>query len=127
MESAYAGYRTRMGGQRLPPLETDYGAEIAHYPAWVAVTEDRLVGGLIMTLDPPAATLMNVAVSPDFQGRGLGRGLMDFAEMQARKRHCGKIALATHELLTENAALYEYLGWQRVGADGNKLLFEKVL
>ena len=89
--------------------------------------EQNLVGGLIMLFEPDHAVLANVAVSPDFQGHGLGRGLIDFAQEQARARSYSSLRLATHSLLTENIAMYEHLGWKQIGEEGNKVYFEKPL
>ena len=49
MESAYATYRERMGGVRLPPMDADYSSEIANYPTWVAEANGEILGGLIMS------------------------------------------------------------------------------
>ena len=55
--------------------------------------------------------LDNVAVHPDRQGEGLGRQLMEFAENEARKQGYSSLELYTHESMTENIGLYEYLGY----------------
>ena len=45
----------------------------------------------------------SVAIHPDAQGRGLGRALMSFAEQEAARRGLTRMALVTHEVMTENA------------------------
>ena len=54
----------------------------------------------------------NVAVSPEAQGAGLGRRLMEFAEQQARARGISRMTLYTHEVMTENLAIYAHLGYR---------------
>ena len=54
----------------------------------------------------------NVAVSPSFQGRGLGRRLMAHAEVLARELGFGEIRLYTNQRFAENIALYRKLGYQ---------------
>lgn len=68
MESAYAMYRARMGGVRLPPMDVDYSAEIKQYPTWVVVSEESIIGGLIMVFENNYASIANIAVNLKLQG-----------------------------------------------------------
>lgn len=124
MHRAYSIYAERMAGESLPPLEIDYTAEIQNYPTWVAESEGQIIGGLIMCFDLEGATLSNIAVDTDFQGHGLGRGLLSFAENQAKHHGFAILHLATHVLLTENLAIYSRLGWKETTRENSKVLFE---
>jgi GNAT superfamily N-acetyltransferase len=53
-----------------------------------------------------------VAVDPRRQGEGLGRALLDFAELEAARRGLGELRLYTNAAMTENIRLYGRLGWQ---------------
>ena len=68
MESAYAMYRARMGGVRLPPMDVDYSAEIKQYPTRVVVSEGSIIGGLIMVFENDYASIANIAVNLKLQG-----------------------------------------------------------
>lgn len=125
MHRAYSIYAERMGKQTLPPLETNYADEIDNYPTWVAESNEKIVGGLIMCFKDGLATLSNIAVDSDFQGHGLGRGLMTFAESEAERRGFIKLSLATHMLLTENLAVYKHLGWKETNRKNMRIYFEK--
>lgn len=125
MICAYSMYLDRMAAETLPPMSADYLADIQAYPCWVAVSAKSIVGGLFMEFTSDCAMLSNVAVDPLFQGHGLGRGLLTFAEQQAIGRGYSKIQLATHALLQENVALYQHLGWQKIHTEGSRLFFEK--
>jgi ribosomal protein S18 acetylase RimI-like enzyme len=57
----------------------------------------------------------NVAIDPSAQGRGLGRGLLEFAEQEAARRGLTRMALVTHEAMTENQAIYARLGYVETG------------
>ena len=127
MHRAYSIYEERMGNQALPPLEIDYANEIENYPTWVAESNGKIVGGLTMFFNDGLATLSNIAVDSDFQGHGLGRSLMTFAENEARNRGFAKLNLATHTLLTENLAIYKHLGWKETNQEDMRIFFEKEL
>jgi len=125
MEAAYATYQQRMGGVRLPPMDVDYSSEIKSYPAWVVEAEGNILGGLIMVFEDDQASIANIALNPQFQGQGIGRELIDFAEIKARERNYSELRLATHVLLEENISLYRYLGWKETGRDGTRVFMSK--
>ena len=54
----------------------------------------------------------NVAVSPPFQGLGLGRKLMAHAERVAALLGHDEVRLYTNKLFSENVQLYNKLGYQ---------------
>ena len=125
MESAYATYQERMGGDRLPPMDVDYLSEIKNYPTWVVEAEGSILGGLIMLFENNAASIANIAVNPKFQGQGIGGELLRFAESKARENNLSEMRLATHALLEENISLYRYLGWEETGRDENRVFMKK--
>jgi GNAT superfamily N-acetyltransferase len=125
MLAAYSAYADRMEGQSLPPIETDYLVELEQFPAWVAESSGKVIAGLVMDFDPDYATLSNIAVHPQYQGHGLGRALIEFAEERAREKNHSLLRLATHQLLTENILMYEHLGWIKTGENKSRVYFEK--
>jgi len=127
MYESYSQYKDKLGGQDLPPMLVDYEEEIRLYPVWVAYTDDILVGGLVLIFSDNYTTIANVAVNPEFQGHGLGRGLIELAQKQAEQRGHDEIRLVTHVNMTENIALYSYLGWKEYERDENKVFMTKIL
>jgi GNAT superfamily N-acetyltransferase len=125
MQAAYMIYTPRMGGNSLPPMEVNYEEEIQSYPTYVAESDGVLVGGLILMPEEKYMTIANIAVHPNFQGHGLGRGLMEFGEKEAGRRGYSHLRMATHILLTENLALYSHLGWIESGRDENRIYMQK--
>ena len=108
----------------------DYAARIRDRTLFVA--ERGALAGLLVLL--PAADhllLDNVAVAPHFQGQGVGRALLQFADAEAIRRGFREIRLYTHQRMTENIAMYAALGWEESGRgeqDGfSRVFFRKTL
>ncbi len=125
---AYAKYSERM--DRLPaPVRRDYLAETEAGLLWV--TGEPLTGVIVLAVRDDGLLVENVAVDPAAQGAGLGRRLMEFAEQQARAAGLPRLTLYTHEVMTENLAIYHHLGYREVerrAEDGYRRVFmEKVL
>lgn len=127
METAYTPYQKRLGGERLPPMDADYSCEIRDYPTWVVECDGEIVGGLVMMFEDDHASIANVAVHPDYQGQGIGGGLMKFADARAKESGYSELRLATHVLLTENISLYRHLGWTEIDRDDVRVHMKKEL
>jgi N-acetylglutamate synthase-like GNAT family acetyltransferase len=125
MQAAYEIYTSRLSGRALPPMEVDYREEIRSFPVWIAESDGTLVGGLILMPENGHMTIANIAVHPQFQGNGLGRGLLEFGEIEAKKKGYSELHLATHILLTENFSLYSHLGWSETGRDESRVYMKK--
>jgi GNAT superfamily N-acetyltransferase len=111
IDAAYARYLTRM--DRPPgPMLRDYGPSVEAGTTWVTGSPITAV----LTLYPRDDHLFieNIAVHPGAQGQGLGRVLMSFAEEEAARRGLTRLALVTHEVMTENQAIYARLGYTEV-------------
>ena len=111
IDAAYTRYLTRMD-KPPAPLFRDYGPSVEEGTTWVTGSPITAV----LTLYPRADHLYveNVAVDPSAQGQGLGRALMEFAEAEAVRRGLHRMALVTHEAMTENQAIYARLGYKEV-------------
>jgi ribosomal protein S18 acetylase RimI-like enzyme len=109
--AAYAKYLTRMD-KRPAPMFRDYGPSVEDGTTWVAGSPVMAV----LTLYPREDHLLveNIAIHPDAQGRGLGRALLGFAEQEPARRGFTRMALVTHEAMTENQAIYGRLGYTEV-------------
>jgi ribosomal protein S18 acetylase RimI-like enzyme len=112
VERAYRRYIQRIG-RRPAPMDDDYAERIRLGQAFVA--EDGHVTGLIILIGEPDHVLIeNVAVDPLHQGGGIGRALLDYAEMSARALRMSELRLYTNATMTENLALYTRLGYQEI-------------
>jgi ribosomal protein S18 acetylase RimI-like enzyme len=123
IDAAYAKYLSRMDKPPGPMLR-DYGPSVEDGTTWV--TGSPIVA--VLTLYPRENHLLieNIAVHPGAQGRGLGRALMSFAEQEAARRGLTRMALVTHEVMTENQAIYARLGYteiERRAEDGYRRIY----
>ncbi len=108
--AAYRHYIDRIGKPPEPMLD-DYAQRIAASQVWVLEDARRIVGILVLEAGPQGVLLDNVAVLPDWQGKGYGRALIEFAASEALRRGFPAISLYTHALMTENIALYCRIGF----------------
>lgn len=99
-------------GREPKPMTANYDEAIGKH-RFDLLYIDGALAALIETIHETDHLLVeNVAVSPDFQGRGLGRKLMAHAETLAASMGLGTIRLYTNQRFTENIALYRKLGYQ---------------
>jgi ribosomal protein S18 acetylase RimI-like enzyme len=110
VDAAYRGYISRIGKKPGPMLD-DYAKRISDGQAWVLDEAGAVAGVLVLEQTADGFLLDNIAVAPDRQGKGLGRALLEFAEVEATRRGWHAIQLYTHVLMTENIALYRRLGY----------------
>lgn len=115
VEAAYAHYPARIGG-RPRPMDADYGREIELHEVWVVPGRGPIEAVLVLHQAADHLWVENVAVAPAAQGRGLVRALLAHADARARALGLPELRLLTHELMTENRAIYEHLGWEPIPA-----------
>jgi GNAT superfamily N-acetyltransferase len=110
---AYARYVDRIGREPAP-MTADYADLIGRGAVHVLLEAADIVGVLVVHQLDDSLFIENVAVHPDYQKRGLGRTLMAMAEQQAHLAGMAEMRLYTHELMVENIALYQRLGYREV-------------
>ena len=99
-------------GREPKPMGADYESAVRKH-RFDLLYVDNVLAGLIETVDQKNQLLIeNVAVSPDFQGRGLGSKLMAHAEDVATSLGYDRVWLYTNKRFTENVALYLKLGYR---------------
>ena len=111
VDAAYSHYVPRIG-QKPGPMLDDYAALIRDGVVHVAESDGVIRGLVVLIPEPDVMLLDNIAVDPAVRGTGLGRRLMVFAEDSARSAGYRSIRLYTHELMSENIALYGRVGYR---------------
>jgi ribosomal protein S18 acetylase RimI-like enzyme len=108
--AAYRHYIARIGKPPGPMLD-DYTAVVQQHRVFILVDGMRVVGALVTIKQGESLLLDNVAVHPEYQGRGLGRELVALAEEEARRLGYTAVTLYTNERMTENIEFYKKLGY----------------
>ena len=110
--AAYIHYIERIGRQPGPMLE-DYAEVVSKFQVHVALQlqDGSVVGAIVLKRTDEGFYVDNVSVRPSVKGKGVGRRLLELAESEARRQGYDSIYLATHELMTENRALYARIGY----------------
>ena len=99
-------------GREPKPMMADYIEAVRKHRIDLLYV-DGVLAALIETIpDTDHLLIENVAVSPPFQGRGLGRKLMAHAERLAASLGNDAVRLYTNKLFAENVQLYSQLGYQ---------------
>jgi ribosomal protein S18 acetylase RimI-like enzyme len=113
VNAAYARYLDQMEKPPTPML-VDYTALVARDGVYVLTWGAEIAGALVIEAQDQALLIKNVAVDPVYQGQGLGRRLMAFAEERAREYGLRELRLYTNEVMVENLAFYRRLGFEEV-------------
>jgi ribosomal protein S18 acetylase RimI-like enzyme len=108
--AAYRHYIDR-NGKAPAPMRDDYSALIAQCDVTVVERDGTVVALLVVKEATEGFLLDNIAVAPSAQGAGVGRYLLALAEDKARAAGYDSIYLYTQEIMTENQALYERIGY----------------
>lgn len=109
--SAYAKW-VPLIGREPKPMTADYEEVVGKHRFDLLYVEGTLAALIETIREIDHLLIENVAVSPSFQGRGLGRRLMAHAEQLAASSGFSEIRLYTNKLFAENVELYRRLGYQ---------------
>lgn len=128
VEEAYEKYIERIGKKPAPMLE-DYAEVIKNSTVFVLEYNHQLAGVLVLINMEEYVLLDSIAVSPGFQGKSLGRKLMELAEVYTKEIGKNEIRLYTNEKMYENIELYPHFGYteyeRKEEAGYNRVFFKK--
>lgn len=99
-------------GREPKPMTADYDDAVTRHRFDLLYVEGTLAALIETIREPDHLLVENVAVSPSFQGRGLGRRLMALAEQLAASSGFAEVRLYTNKRFAENVELYLRLGYR---------------
>ena len=108
---AYAKWIAVTGREPLP-MRVDYDKAVLEHRFDLLYEDDALAALIETSVESDHLLVVNVAVAPAFQGRGLGKHLLSHAERLAAAAGFNEIRLYTNSLMAENIALYKRLGYR---------------
>ena len=99
-------------GHEPRPMMADYEQAVRLHRIDLLYLDQRLVALIEMSPQEDHLLIVNVAVSPAFQGRGLGHKLLAHAERVTASLDLEVIRLYTNKRFTENLRLYQKIGYK---------------
>lgn len=109
--AAYAKWVPILGREPLP-MTVDYDLAVRDHVVDMLYWDGELAALIEMCPEADHLLIVNVAVSPAFQGCGYGRALLAHAEELAGLLGLEELRLYTSAHLTENVKLYERVGYK---------------
>ena len=92
------------------------------YKLYVAVIENVIVGTFALLImdnlahrGEPSSIVEDVAVSREWQGKGIGKEMMQYAMNISRLKGCYKMVLSSHFRRADAHKFYESLGFKKHG------------
>ena len=110
VRAAYAKWVPVIGREPLP-MRADYDNAVAEHPFDLAVEDGGIVGMIETMLADDHLWIENVCVSPQAQGRGIGRLLLDLAERKAIEAGRAELRLLTNGAFEANVSFYKRHGY----------------
>lgn len=130
IQKAYQKYIVRIG-KKPGPMLNHYLPLIVDGNVFCGEFSREIVGVLVLKKLDSYMLLDNVALLPEFQGRGFGKQLVAFAEHYSSENNCNEIRLYTNVEMTENIEFYrklEYSEYSIIQEDGyERVYFKKKL
>jgi len=117
-EQAYAPYTAMLEAPPIPVTE-DYAPRIENGQVWLLESDGEPAGLAVFELHEDHLLIFSIAVSPAFQGKGLGITLLRWLEDRARAAALPEMRLYTNARMARNIALYLAYGFHETGRRPN--------
>lgn len=113
VDLAFSPFIPLVGKQPVPMLE-DFMKAIRDDEIWLAESSGVCKGLLHLKFAPSHLVYEIVAVSPLWQGQGVGKALLRFGEEKAKEYGYQEIRLLTNQTFSAAVAMYPKYGYQEV-------------
>ncbi|WP_226568936.1 GNAT family N-acetyltransferase [Mangrovibacter yixingensis] len=125
IDSAYSHYIERIG-RKPAPMNCNYQEIVNSGDVWVLTNQGDVIGLIVLHCESNHVSVGSLAIAKMYQGKGLGKALLAYAESHARNVGVSELRLYTNEKMYENLQIYSRLGWQEYGRaeqDGYRRVF----
>lgn len=89
---------------------------------YVLETDGKVVGVGVLQINGTAGEIMNIAVAPDYQRKGLGRAMIQALTDAAVRQGVGQLRIATGNSGIGQIALYQQEGFELIAIDRDYML-----
>ncbi|HEV7275667.1 MAG TPA: GNAT family N-acetyltransferase [Devosiaceae bacterium] len=110
IHAAFSPYTSAIGRPAAPLLRT-YGEAIGAGQVFVAEETGGVIGVAVLESQKAELILEVLAVSPAWQGRGIGGSLLSFAEHLAGLGGCHLVRLYTNVVMQDSIRFYSSRGY----------------
>ena len=118
-------------GREPKPMEANYDEAVLKHRFDLLYVDGTLAALIETVKEADHLLIENVAVSPDFQGGGLGGQLLKHVEKLACDQGYGELRLYTNKKFASNVELYLHVGYridrETVGARGTTVYMSKTV
>ncbi|MBI5928151.1 MAG: GNAT family N-acetyltransferase [Chloroflexi bacterium] len=80
--------------------------------AYLAQSEDNLVGAIVMQWAPAKSEILYIATQPAWRGRGYGKTIMNWIIDEAQRQGTAEIWVGTANAALDNIAFYQKCGFR---------------
>jgi GNAT superfamily N-acetyltransferase len=99
-------------GREPKPMAADHDRAVRTHPIDLLIVDGRLAALVEMIDEGEHWLIENLAVHPDFQGRGFGKRMLAHAEYRAAEANMVEMRLYTNKLFAENIRFYLAHGYK---------------
>jgi len=85
------------------------------YDCWVITDQQKIIGHGVLSVAAGESHLLNLAVSPDYQGQGIGRQMLAHLMDIARVKSADMILLEVRPSNKAAIHIYESIGFNEIG------------
>lgn len=110
VHAAYAPW-VALIGREPKPMTVDYAQALTAHRFDLLEAEGRLLALIETSVAPDHLLVVNIAVSPDLHGQGVGQGLLAHAEGLAREAGRAELRLYTNQRFVRNIEIYRRFGY----------------
>lgn len=125
--AAYSKYSINMN--KLPrPVYYNYHDLILKGDTFVALNNKNIIGMATLSLRDNYLLIQNIAISPQFQRKGLGKRFINYAKKISISKNISEMRLWTNEKMPGNLEMYISHGFQethRQEIEGHRLIYLK--
>jgi ribosomal protein S18 acetylase RimI-like enzyme len=129
LQRAFADYDGRLQPQpgALGETEASVRAHLKKGAIALAYMAGEPVGAMFMERKDNALFLSRVSVVPEKRGSGITARMVAMAEAEARRQDVHALTLRVREVLAQNIALFQRLGFRETGRHGHEHQPETVM